>query len=182
MNSFVRQYQSTMHGNYLWASVKYGILMAIGLSASLTLRYILGHPANAPVAYDETWVVFIALIVMSLVLVFHYRRHLREKKISFKEGFLLTFYSSLIACAIYAGFMYFYSVYIDKGIESFQDRTIDVMTRSLAECEGKEIKDIHLPEMPYLVLYGMILNMIMSILVSFLTGIICRNERSKPIN
>lgn len=180
MNAIIRRYSSVMHGNYRWAGVKYGVVMAAGLCFSLFLRYILGHPANAPIAKDETWVVFIGLILMSLVLVFHYRRNLTEKKISFKEGFLVSFYACLVACVIYAVFMYGYTLYIDNSaLDSFHDRTIDVMTRTIAASEHRDIDSVVLPEMPYLVMWGMVLNMVMSILVAFITGIICRNEKKQ---
>ncbi len=179
MNAIIKRYRSVIHGNYRCASIKYGIVMGVGLSCCLVLRYILGHPSNAPISGDENWVVFIALLIMSLVLVFHYRRHLADKKISFKEGFLLTLYSCIVACVIYAVFMYFYAIFIDNGIDSFQDRTIDTMTRAVAN--GNSTNNIHLPEMIYLVFWGMMANMIMSILVAFITGIICRNERAEIV-
>ena len=141
--------------------------------------YVVGHPANAPIAKDETWVVFVGLLLMSLMLVFHYRRNLIERKISFKEAFLVSFYSCLVACAIYAVFMYGYTLYIDNGLDSFHDRTIDVMTRSIARSENIDIDKVVLPEMPYLVAWGMVLNMIMGILVAFITGVICRNEKKQ---
>ncbi len=181
MNAIIKRYASVMYGNYRWAGVKYGILMAIGLSLSLLFRYIVGHPANAPIAKDETWVVLVELVVMSLFLVFHYRQNLVEKKISFKEGFLVSFYGCLIACFLYAIFMYFYALHIDNGMDSFTDRTIDVMTRAIAQSEGKDINDVVVPEMVYLIMWGMVLNMVMSILVAFFTGIVCRNERSKVV-
>ncbi|MDO5760851.1 MAG: DUF4199 domain-containing protein [Bacteroidota bacterium] len=177
MNAIIRKYRSIIHGNYRWAALKYGITMGIVLSGILFFRYLLGHPANAPIASDENWVVFVALLVMSLILAFHYRKLLEEKKMTFKEGFLLSFDSCVIACIVYAVFMYFYSIFIDNGIESFQDRTIDVMTRSIAEGGDK----VELPEMIYLVFWGMMANIIMGILVAFITGIICRNEKSELV-
>ncbi len=179
MGKIITRYKSVMHGNYKLAGVKYGIVMAAGLCVFLFLRYVVGHPANAPIAKDETWVVFLGLLLMSLMLVFHYRRNLIERKISFKEAFLVSFYSCLVACAIYAVFMYGYTLYIDNGLDSFHDRTIDVMTRSIARSENIDIDKVVLPEMPYLVAWGMVLNMIMGILVAFITGVICRNEKKQ---
>jgi hypothetical protein len=53
------------------------------------------------------------------------------------------------------------------------------MTRTIAASEHRDIDSVVLPEMPYLVMWGMVLNMIMSILVAFVTGIFCRNEKKQ---
>lgn len=179
MNAIIRRYRSVIHGNYRWAALKYGIVMGVALSVFLVFRFLLGHPSNAPISSDENWVVFVALLVMSLVLVFHYRRHLTEKKITFKESFLVTFDSCVIACIVYAAFMYIYALYIDNGMNSFQDRTLDVMTRALAKRENPN--QIQLPDMVYLVFWGMMVNIIMSILIAFITGIVCRNEKGEVV-
>lgn len=179
MSAIIRRYRSNIHGNYRWAALKYGIAMGVVLSVFLVFRYLLGHPSNAPISSDENWVVFVALLVMSLVFVFHYRRHLTEKKITFKEGFLVTFDSCVIACIVYAAFMYIYAMYIDNGMDSFQDRTLDVMKRALAE--GENSNQVQLPDMVYLIFWGMMVNIIIGILIAFITGIVCRNEKGEVI-
>lgn len=179
MNAIIRRYRSIIHGNYRWAAFKYGIVMGVALSVCLVFRYLLGRPSNAPISSDENWIVFVALLVMSLVFVFHYRRHLTEKKITFKESFLLTFDSCVVACIIYAVFMYIYALYIDNGMDSFHDRTMDVMTRALAT--GENPNQVQLPDMVYLVFWGMMVNIIMSILVAFICGVICRNEKGELV-
>lgn len=179
MSAIIRRYRSNIHGNYRWAALKYGIVMGGALSVFLVFRYLLGHPSNAPISSDENWVVFVALLVMSLVLVFHYRRHLTEKKITFKEGFLVAFDSCVIACIVYAAFMYLYAMYIDNGMDSFQDRTLDVMKRALAE--GGNPNQVQLPDMVYLVFWGMMVNIIMGILIAFITGVVCRNEKGEVL-
>lgn len=178
MKPIIRRYRSVMHGNYKKASLKYGLYMALVLSFLLLLRYLAGYAPDATTENKETWTVFAGLAIMNIVFTFHYRKRVEGKKISFKEAFLLGLYGSLVACVLYALFMYFYASCIDNGENSFESRTIELLTRQTAQANNIDISQVKLPSMSYLVFYGMVVNMVMSVLVSFFSAIVCRNEKS----
>ncbi|MBQ9253521.1 MAG: DUF4199 domain-containing protein [Bacteroidales bacterium] len=176
--SLIKRYQSEIHGNYSRKGLKYGLVLGCVLSVVLLFRYLLGVPPNAPIAKDETWTVFAFLFLGNCVALWIYRNSLKDKKITFKEAYLLCLIADVVSCMIYGMFIYIYAYYIDNGQPSFVERCATVMFNSLNE-SGQQTTNLPPPPMSYLVIYSMMSNVIMAVLASFMSSLLLRNEKAQ---
>lgn len=168
-----------MHGSYGKASLKYGLILGLVLSFVLFLRYLIGFAPDAPVSKAETWTVFAIMLIGGGIATYYYRNNLTDKKITFKEAYLLSLLSNIIACIIYAMFMYIYATSIDNGEDSFLKRSIGVLVKNFTE-KGEAVPDMTGYRISFLSISSLMYNMVMSVLAAFISAMIFRNEKAAP--
>ncbi|MBQ7985201.1 MAG: DUF4199 domain-containing protein [Bacteroidales bacterium] len=171
MKKIVRKYESVMHGPYQKMSVKYGIATGVIMSLVLLIRFIVKMPADSPLSMVDN----IALLACMIAAGVHYKTKLEDNKITFKELFLLTFYSACIASVVYGVFMYFYARSIDTQMSvRCMQKLMNIPEYSSYTKEQFESMSGY----SALALQAVVFNIVMGILWAFVSGIILRNEKS----
>lgn len=161
-----------MHGPYGKMSVIYGIIMGIVMSLFSLIRYLLGYPTTSPLSLLDN----IAMLVVMLCVVYLYRSSLQDKKITFKEAWLLAFYSALIGSVLYGIFMYLYSSYIDKQMI---EHCIEHL-RKVPEYKNYTIEQFKQMARPSAIsLQSIIYNIVMAIIWAFVCAVLLKNEKSE---
>lgn len=166
----LNRYKSTMHGNYWNAIFKYGLLMGIGLLLVVLCRYWFKIPLSEPVSYTEN----IAMLIFMFIAVFSYKRGLKDKRITFKESFILGLGSGIIASIIYGIFLFVYSQNIDIDI---QQRCFEIQraVKTNVNLSDEELMSMVKPSS--IALYGIMLSSVLSILLALIVAILLRNEQ-----
>ncbi|MCH3923948.1 MAG: DUF4199 domain-containing protein [Bacteroidales bacterium] len=171
----LRQYSSTMHGNYKKASLGYGIVMGIVMSLILLVRYLIYMPAKAPITtIDE-----IALLVLMAIATIIYKNGLKDKRITFKEAYMIAFLSAIVCVIIYGIFMYIYTVGIDKD---FQNHCIETLRKNPKYIKYTPSQMKEMVKVSNIVMQSIVSNLVMSVLWAMVVGVIFRNEKSEIIN
>lgn len=166
----IRRYESSIHGNYKKGIIRYGLLSGIGLIMVVLIRYWIIYPLSQPVTYTEN----IALLILIIISLYFYKNNLKDKKITLKEGFILSLGVGVIASIIYGIFLYIYAGFIDLG---FQDRCFEIQ-KEIPQNAGLSPSEIRYMTTPsYIAFAGIILSSVLSILWALLASIILRNER-----
>ena len=96
----------------------YGFLGGSGLVMIVLLRFAMVFPIYIPVSVLDA----IALLMLMFTFTYLYRKDSANRKLTFKDAYLLNMGLGLIAAVIYAVFMLFYASYIDT---SFSSRFLD---------------------------------------------------------
>lgn len=174
MRRILRRYKSVMHGNYFKMSLLYGIVMGVAMILILLLRYLCGSKPSSPISLWDN----ISMLVLMAICVLHYRSILEDKKMTFKEGWLVGFYSGCIAAILFGMFMYLYSNGIDKEM-TLRCANILRQIPEYASYTNDQIAQMSKPST--IALYSIIYNIVMAILWAFLVGIILKNENAKQL-
>ena len=164
------RYKSTMHGNYWVAIFKYGLLMGIGLLLVVMFRYWFKIPLSEPVSYAENF----AMLIFMFIAVFVYKRGLEERKITFKESYIVGLGSGVIASIIYGMFLFVYSQYIDIDI---QQRCFEIQRAVKTNVNLSDAQLMSMVKPSSIALSGIMLSSVLSILWSLIIAILLRNEQ-----
>lgn len=130
----IKQYQSSIYGNYKKKWFRYGFLMGLALIAVIVLRYAMIYPISLPVSILQN----IILVALMFGFTYLYRKDNPDKKLTFKESYLLNIGVGVIAGIIYSAFLWFYATYIDND---FCARYID---SQIIEYEKLTISDVEI--------------------------------------
>ena len=172
MKKIIRQYSSEIHGNYFQMSIRYGMVIGALMSLGLLVRFIISKPASSPISYVDN----VIMLVFMAFVVYLYRNSLENKKITFKEAWLVGFFSAFVASVIYGMFMYIYNVWIDTDMSA---RCMNGL-QNLDRCKGYTIDQIKaMAGVSQMCVYSIIYNIIVGILWAFCVGIIFRNEKAQ---
>ncbi|MBR1626509.1 MAG: DUF4199 domain-containing protein [Bacteroidales bacterium] len=174
MRKLVGKYQSTIHGNYSRMSLRYGILIGIIMIVVLMIRYLSAYKPSSPMTLWDN----ITLLITMAICVYHYRSSLENKKITFKEGWLVGFYSGCVAAILFGVFLYLYSNSIDTEMSL---RCANVLRRIQDYASYTEEQFAEMTKPSVLAVQSMIYNAIMAVLWAFLVAIILKNEDAKQI-
>ncbi|MGP1515208.1 MAG: DUF4199 domain-containing protein [Bacteroidales bacterium] len=172
-NLFVK-YHSAMHGNYSKKSLHYGILMGIVMIVVLLIRYLMSYKPSSPITLFDN----IVLLILMALSVYRYRSILSDKKITFKEAWLLAFYAGGIASILFGVFMYLYSNYIDTEMGL---RCANLLKRMPEYSSYTKEQFEQMTKPSYIAIQSIIYNIIMAVLWAFIIGIIFRNEMATKI-
>lgn len=163
-----------MHGNYFKGLLLYGFFMGIALSLVVLFRSWLTMPLSQPVSYAEN----IALLVFMFIAVYLYKNNLEEKKITFKESYIVAFGSAVVASIIYGFFLYLYAKYIDL---SFQERCFSLQRAIEANSQFTDSQIRQMSQPSYIAFSAIMLSSVMSILWAMVVGILLRNEKGTVV-
>lgn len=164
-----------MHGNYRKESLRYGLFVGVMLIIVLLLRYLLGYKPSSPTTIADN----ITLLVMLVTSLLMYRNKLEDKKITFKEGFLLAFYSGIIGSILYGIFMYLYVNAIDTEMSL---RCANTLRQIPDYADYSPQQFATMTKASTIALQSIIYNIVMSILWAFVAGLILRTEKSNIVS
>lgn len=111
----IRRYKSEMHGNYKRAWLQYGIITSVAMILSVLIRYALTYPIESSFSWTDDVVILICLVGFTMT----YRSTLPEKRISFKEIYVLNLGIGFISAIVFGLFIWYYASRVDI---SFPDR------------------------------------------------------------
>ncbi len=173
MRKLIRRYESVMHGNYHRMSLRYGLVIGAIMILSLLLRYLMIYKPSSPMTIWDN----IAMLVLMACCVFHYRSSLENKKITFKESWLVGFYSGCVAAVLFGVFMYIYAANIDSEMSLRCANNL----REIEEYQQYTPEDFAQMTRPSVIAFQYVIyNIIMAILWAFVIGILLKNEDSQP--
>ena len=173
--ALLHRYKSTIYGNYKKFIIIFGLFTALALILSVLTRYAFFEPISTPVSWTDNIVLSICLIAFTIA----YRCTLPEKKITFKEIFILTVGLSFVAAVLYGLYLWFYGTHTD--IE-FAQRFADSETAKHSPEEQdyndalEQIKIMATPK--YLAFMGFVYTVVTSFIVGFFVAIIFKTEKS----
>ena len=174
MKKILRKYSSVMYGNYKKASLKYGLLTGGVLIIVLLLRYLIEAKPNSPTSLADN----ITLLIMFVLCLYLYKNKLPDKKITLKEGFLLTFYTGIIASILYGMFMYLYVSSIDTQMTLRCANTL----RQIPEYANYTTEQFgSMTKASVIAFQSIIYNVVMSVLWALITSLILRNEKADVV-
>ena len=113
------QTKTKFSGNYFTGIIKYGLLIGLGLSLFVLIRFVFNKSISSVMSYWE----ILSLMLLLFLGVWLYRKGLEEKQLSFKESYFVAFGSGIVGSIIYGMFIFVYANYIDS---EFQGRCYDV--------------------------------------------------------
>jgi len=174
MSRILKRYKSVMHGNYFKMSLLYGIVIAVVMIVILLLRYLSGNKPSSPMSLWDN----ISMLVLMVICVFHYRSILEDKKMTFKEGWLVGFYSACVGSILFGMFLYLYSNNIDLQMSL---RCANVLRQVPEYSSYTDNQFAQMTKPSTIALHSIIYNIIMSILWAFLIGIVLKNEKAKQL-
>ncbi|MDR1726281.1 MAG: DUF4199 domain-containing protein [Bacteroidales bacterium] len=167
----IKRYKSELHGNCWRALLKYGFYSGLILSFVVIFRKWLVYPLSQPVTYVEE----ITLLILMFIFVWFYRRKLPEKKMAFKEGYIVAFGTGVVASIIYGIFIMLYAWKIDPEIvnRSFDLQRSLETNRTLTD---EQIRYIVKPQ--YIAFSAIVFSTVLSILWALVVSIIMRTEKA----
>lgn len=168
------RYKSTMHGNYWGAIFKFGLFMGFGLAIVVMLRSWLKIPLSEPVSYTENF----ALLIFMLIGVYLYKRGLEEKKITFKESYMVALGSGVVASIIYGIFLYVYAQYLDTEL---QQRCFDIQRSIKSNAHLSDEQIMYMAKPSSIALSAIMLSSVVSILWALFIAILLRNEKGELV-
>lgn len=173
--ALIKRYKSKIHGNYWLGILKFGLLIGFGLSFILLFRRWLDNPIDQPVGFIENF----AMLGLIFISVYLYKMGLKERKISFKESYIVGFGSGIVGSIIYGMSLYGYALYLDHGL---QNRCFNVQRaiESNAHLSNADIMYMTTPQA--IALSGIMLSAIMAILWAMIVGVLLRNEKGEVIS
>ena len=171
---YIHKYKSNIHGNYFRKSLLYGVVTAIGMSAVLMIRYLLGGVINSPLSYIDSAV----MLVFVSVSVYVYRLQLKDRTITFKEGWLTGFVTGGVASVLYGMFLYCYVSYIDTQMP---ERCADNLRQvpDYADMTLQQLSEMARPS--FIVVQSIIYNVVVSVLWAFIAALLFRNEKAETL-
>ncbi|MBR4803035.1 MAG: DUF4199 domain-containing protein [Bacteroidales bacterium] len=173
--ALLHRYQSTMHGNYRKFILIFGPVAAVALILSVLARLYFFDPIETPVSWTDNVVLAICLIAFTLV----YRATLPEKKITFKEIFILTVGLSCVAAVLYALYLWHYGLHTDPD---FPQRFLDSeMAKHKPGEQGYEaaVEQVKYMANPkYLAFMGGVYTVVTAFILGFFVALLFRTERS----
>ena len=113
------QTKTKFSGSYFSGIIKYGLLIGLGLSLFVLIRFVFNKSISSVMSYWE----ILSLMLLLFLGVWLYRKGLKEKQLSFKESYFVAFGSGIVGSIIYGMFIFVYANYIDS---EFQGRCYDV--------------------------------------------------------
>ena len=142
---------------------------------SVIARYYLFDPIATPVSWTDNVVLAICLVAFTLL----YRTTLPEKKVTFKEIFLLTVGLSCVAAVLYALYLWFYGTHTDT--EFVQRFTKSELAKHSPEEPGydaavEQIKVMATPK--YLAFMGFVYTVVTSFILGFFVALLFKTEKS----
>ena len=173
--ALIKRYKSKIYGNYWLGILKFGLLIGFGLSFTLIFRHFIKEPISQPVGFVENF----ALLGLIFLAVYLYKIGLEERRITFKEAYIVGWGSGVIGSIIYGRSLYGYALYLGSGL---QERCFDVQ-RAIESNQTLSDADIMFMTSPSSVaMSGILLSSIMAILWAMIVGILLRNEKGEIIS
>ncbi len=175
----LRRYQSTVYGNYKKAWLLYGLYTGLILCFSTMLRYWLTYPMESPSSWIDNVVLFLSMVLFTLV----YRKKLADKKIFFKEVYILNIGIGIIAAMVYGIFLLFYGYRMDpEFVQRYYEAQEIIYRQNWAESsELLAEKLTQLKEMAttkYLSMMGFILTAVTSLILAFIVALFFRTQKN----
>lgn len=173
--ALLHRYQSIIHGNLKKAIPIYGVITAVALILSVILRYLLTYPIETPVSWTDNVVMAICMIGFTLI----YRSRLPEKRITFKEIFLLTVGIGCVAAIFYGLYLWHYSAQFDT---EFPQRYLEAESAKYNADEPgynsaiEQLKYMARPK--YLALMGAVYTVVTSFIIGFFVALVLKTEKS----
>ncbi|MBO4740417.1 MAG: DUF4199 domain-containing protein [Bacteroidales bacterium] len=173
--ALLHRYQSTMHGNYKKFILIFGPVAAIALILSVLARLYFFDPIETPVSWTDNIVLAICLIMFTLL----YRSTLPERKVTFKEIFILTVGLSTVAAVLYALYLWHYGLHTDPD---FPQRFLDSeLAKHNAGEDGydtavEQVKYMATPK--YLAFMGGVYTVVTSFILGFFVALLFKTEKS----
>lgn len=167
MGRVLRQYESTMYGNYRVAYCVYGAVMGALMALYVQVRHWMGVGVAAPSDLGKDVVMVVCIIAAGWL----YRRGLKEKKVSFKELMLLGLGMGVIGGLIYGLYVWLYCGVMYKDV-------LDVWASAF---EGEDSAERHMAlhnAWNWALVYGFVQSAVTSIIVAFFGALIWRTEKS----
>ena len=173
--ALLHRYQSTMHGNYKKFILLFGPVAAIALILSVIARYYFFDPIVTPAAsWTDNVVLAICLVVFTLL----YRTTLPEKKVTFKELFLLTVGISCVAAVLYGLYLWYYGTYTDpEFLQRFKDCEEAKLSPEDPEYQ-KKLDDIKAYNIGTPAFLGFFLTVVTSFILGFFVALLFKTEKS----
>ena len=168
----IKRYKSEMHGNYWRASLRYGFSGGLLLSFVVMLRYWLILPLSQPVTYVEN----VSLLLIMFFFLWHYRRDLPDRRITFKEGYLLSFGLGVVASIIYGMFIYVYAWKIDPDI---MERSFVLQREYEANRMLNDEQVRFMATKQSLALAAILLSIVLSLLWAMIAALVLRTEKAE---
>lgn len=167
----IRRYSSVMHGNYRTACLKYGLYMGLAFSFVLFFRWLIVLPASQPMGIVENVLQF----GLMLAFVAMYRGSLCEKKITFKEAYIVGLGSAVVGAIIYGLFMYMYIMYMDPDM---QTRCLEIQKAADTKGEFSPKQLAQLVRPSYIAFSSILLNSVMAVIWSLVAALVLSNEKA----
>ena len=166
----IRRYESKMHGDYKRAILRYGFFGGLIFCVVLLLRWLLVLPPSQPMSYVEN----VLQLVLLFVFVYLYKRRLPDRRINFKESYVVALGTAVVSAVIYGMFMYVYASYIDTQM---QERCFEFQRMmNQGQYTEEQLKDLTKPS--YIAFSAVLLNSVMAVLWAMIVAIFLRNERA----
>ena len=96
------RYNSTIHGNYRRAYLRCGAITGVLLTAYVLVRYLMGHPVEAPLSYVSDALLLVCVFLFAA----YYRNALPDRKVTLKELMLFGIGLSALSAVIYGLFLW----------------------------------------------------------------------------
>lgn len=164
-----------MYGNYKKFILIFGPVAAIALILSVIARYYFFDPIATPVSWTDNVVMAICMIGFTLI----YRSRLPEKRITFKEIFLLTVGIGCVAAVLYALYLWHYSAQFDT---EFAQRYLEAESAKYNADEPgyqsamEQLKYMARPK--YLAFMGGVYTVVTSFIIGFFVALVLKTEKS----
>lgn len=178
MARLLRQYKSTIYGNYRKAYTLYGLVAGIVMAVVTGIAYIIHKPINSPESYVTDITLFICMIIGSYL----YRSQLPNQMVSFKELMQLNLGLAVVASLIYGITLVLYGNIID---DCFFARCTEIFTHNIElSDQPQEIKDNAIFAYQHYSAWhwasiGAFRSAVMGIIEAFLAALILRTEKQK---
>ncbi|HHT04502.1 MAG TPA: DUF4199 domain-containing protein [Bacteroidales bacterium] len=173
--ALIKRYKSKIYGNYWLGILKFGFLIGFGLSFILIFRRWLDDPINQPVGFIENF----AMLGLIFISVYLYKLGLAERRITFKESYIVGFGSGVFGSVIYGMSLYGYALYLDHGL---QNRCFDVQRAIESNSHLSNADIMYMTTPQSIALSGIMLSSIMAILWAMVVGVLLRNEKGEIIS
>jgi len=171
MPKIIRRYNSTIHGNYRFAYLKYGLLTGLLMSLYVLVRHWIGCPSATPSDIGKDVVMIAAMLFFSYL----YRRSLGDGMVTFKELALLGLGIGLVSALVFGLFVWLYCGIIYPEMTAFYAenfRNDETTAEGFASAQNP---------MMWAIFFGFVHTVVTSIIVAFFSALIFRTEKGERI-
>lgn len=167
----VRRYSSVMHGSYKRACLKYGLYIGLVFSFVLFFRWLIVLPASQPMGIVEN----VLQLGLMFAFVAMYRNALPERRITFKESYIVGLGSAIVGAIVYGLFLYIYIMYIDADMQA---RCLEIQKAADTAGEFSQEQLAQLVRPSYIAFSAMLLNSVMAVIWSLVVALVLSNEKA----
>lgn len=176
MAKILRQYQSTIYGNYRVAYLKYGALIGLAVALYVWISALVGYPIKTPEFYGTDAVLAVGIFYFCYL----YRKGLPNETVTLKELLLLGLGMGVAAAIVYGLLIWLMAgtLYPDWA-DTFRDTRLAAMPPAEESPEAKlaveTVKDYTAGDWGFI---GGFRTFVISVIITFFAAIVFRTEKA----